>query len=244
MRTSLLVRSTALLAVAGLGLAGCSGSDTEKVASEVTSEATSSASAEPSEDATEEQTDEPSEEPTDDASPSDDATQDGSDGSTGTTTVDGTQVVDLTGTGTELTLEIPEGWQPSDAAADVPSIVFVAVNPEPYEAFASNVVVTVEPLPSGLTAQDVFATHDAAGLGYDSEIPEGTDGTTDGYPSHVVSGLLAGPSGEQLAQSSTVVIVEGDDGTGVVLALALTTHADDSEGRSALSAILEGATID
>lgn len=239
MRTPLLVRSTALLAVAGLGLAGCSGGETEKVTSEVTSTASAEPTTDPTDDATDEPTSEPSEEPTDDPTATDDA-----DDTSGSASVDGTQVVDLTGTGTELTLEIPEGWQPSDAAADVPSIVLVAVDPEPYEAFASNVVVTVEPLPSGLTAEDVFATHDAAGLGYESEIPEGTDGTTDGYPSHVVSGLLEGPSGEQLAQSSTVVIVEGDDGTGVVLALALTTHADDTEGRDALSAILEGATID
>lgn len=237
MRTPLLVRSTALLAVAGLGLAGCSGGETEKVTSEVTSTASAEPTTDPTDDATDEPTSETSAEPSED--PTDDA-----DDTSGSTAVDGTQVVDLTGTGAELTLEIPEGWQPSDAAADVPSIVLVAVDPEPYEAFASNVVVTVEPLPSGLTAEDVFATHDAAGLGYESEIPEGTDGTTDGYPSHVVSGLLEGPSGEQLAQSSTVVIVEGDDGTGVVLALALTTHADDTEGRDALSAILEGATID
>ena len=239
MRTPLLVRSTALLAVAGLGLAGCSGGESEKVTSEVTSTASAEPTTDPTDDATDEPTSEPSEEPGDDSTATDDA-----DDTSGSTSVDGTQVVDLTGTGSELTLEIPEGWQPSDAAADVPSIVLVAVDPEPYEAFASNVVVTVEPLPTGLTAEDVFATHDAAGLGYESETPEGTDGTTDGYPSHVVSGLLEGPSGEQLAQSSTVVIVEGDDGTGVVLALALTTHADDSDGRDALSAILEGATID
>lgn len=241
MRTSLLVRSTALLAVAGLGLTGCSGGGTEKVASAVTTEATDDAGATPDgdTDTSDEPTDEPSGDPT--AAPSDDAADDDSaDG----TSVGGTQVVELTGTGTELTLEIPEGWQPSDAAADIQEVVFVALDPEPYEAFSSNVVVTVEPLPSGLTAEDVFATHDAAGLGYDSEVPDGTDSTTDGYPSHVVSGRLAGPSGEQLAQSSTIVIVEGDDGTGVVLALALTTHADDSEGRSTLGAILEGATID
>lgn len=243
MRTSLLVRSSALLAVAGLALAGCSGDDTEKVASAVTTEATDDATATPDAETDTDTGDEPTDEPSGEASaePSDDATDDDS---AGGTSVGGTQVVELTGTGTELTLEIPEGWQPSDAAGDVPEIVFVAVDPEPYEAFSSNVVVTVEPLPSGLTAEEVFATHDAAGLGYDSEIPDGTDGTTDGYPSHVVSGRLAGPSGEQLAQSSTVVVVEGDDGTGVVLALALTTHADDSEGRSTLGAILEGATID
>lgn len=243
MRTSLLVRSTALLAVAGLGLTGCSGGDTEKVSSAVTTEATDAASATPDADPTDEATDEPTDQSSDEATagPSEDPT---ADDSAGSTTVGGTQVVDLTGTGTELTLEIPEGWQPSDAAADVPSIVFVAVNPEPYEAFSSNVVVTVDPLPAGLTAEEVFATHDAAGLGYDSEVPDGTEGTTSGHPSHVVSGALSGPSGERLAQSSTVVIVEGDDGTGVVLALALTAHADDSEGSGALGAILDSATID
>lgn len=234
MRTSLLVRSTALLAVAGVGLAGCSGGDaTEKVASSVTSEAT--------DDARDGASADPTEEPGDD--PSEDATDDSTDGSSpGGTSVDGTQVVDLAGVGKELTLEIPEGWQPSDAADGIEYIVFVALSPDPYESFSANVVVTVEPAPA--RPEDIFTGHDAAALGYDSTEPDGSTGTIAGYPSHTVSGLLEGPSGEDLAQSSTVILVDGDDGTTVALALALTTHADDTEGQQTLEDILYGATVD
>lgn len=237
MRTSLLVRSSAVLFTAGVVLSGCSSDgDDEKVASPISSgtETTDAATDEPTEDATEDPTDD-SDEATDDASDDADDSGDGS--------VDGTQVIDIEGSDQDLTLEIPTGWQPSDAVDSSPYIIFVAVSPEVYEAFSPNVVVTVEPIPAGTSETDVFANHTAAALSLDSTQPDGTTGQVDGLPSHTVSGLRSGPSGEQLAQSSTIIIVEGDDGSTVALALALTTHADDSAGRDVLSQVLSSATI-
>lgn len=219
MRTSLLVRSSAALVATGMVLSGCSSDGDEKVASTVTSDTS----------------DEATDEATDDADDSDDAADDGS--------VDGTQVIDVDGSDKDLTLEIPTGWQPSDAIDSSPYIIFVAVSPEVYEAFSPNVVVTVEEIPSGASEDDVFANHTAAALSLDSTEPDGSAGSVDGFPSHTVSGLREGPSGERLAQSSTLVIVEGDDGSSVALALALTTHADDSAGRDVLSGVLSSATI-
>ena len=215
MRTSLLVRSSAALLATGMVLSGCSSDGDEKVASTVSDEAT--------DDATEDSTDD---------------ADDSGDGS-----VDGTQVIDVEGSDKDLTLDIPTGWLPSDAMDSSPYIIFVAVSPEVYEAFSPNVVVTVEDVPSGASEDDIFANHTAEGLSLDSTEPEGTTGTVDGFPSHTVSGLREGPSGEQLAQSSTLVLVEGEDGSTVALALALTTHADDSAGRDVLSGVLSSATI-
>lgn len=230
MRTSRLARSSAAVVAVGILLSGCSSDgDAEKVASTVTS------SPQTSDATTDEPTEQATQDPTDD--PSDDADVSG-DGS-----VDGTQVVDVGTSGHELTLEIPTGWQPSDAIDRSPYIVFVAISPEVYEAFSPNIVVTVEPVPAGTSETDVFATHTASGLSLDSTQPDGTTGAVGGLPSHTVSGLRSGPSGERLAQSSTVVVVEGDDGSTVALALTLTTHADDSAGRDVLSQVLSTATI-
>lgn len=239
MRTSLLVRSSAALVATGMVLSGCSGDGDEKVASTVSAEATDEASDESTEDAdddaSDDATDEATQDSTDDPDDSDDAADDGS--------VDGTQVIDVDGSDQDLTLEIPTGWQPSDAIDSSPYIIFVAVSPEVYEAFSPNVVVTVEEIPSGTSEDDVFANHTAEALSLDSTEPEGSTGSVDGFPSHTVSGLREGPSGEDLAQSSTLVIVEGEDGSSVALALALTTHADDTAGRDVLSGVLSSATI-
>lgn len=239
MRTSLLVRSSAALLATGIVLSGCSSDGDEKVASPVSAEAT--------DDATDESTDEPTEDSDDDSTEdaTDEATEDSTDDAddSGDGSVDGTQVIDVDGSDKDLTLEIPTGWQPSDAMDSSPFIIFVAVSPEVYEAFSPNVVVTVEDVPSGASEDDIFANHTAAALSLDSTEPDGSTGTVGGYPSHTVSGLREGPSGEQLAQSSTLVIVEGDDGSTVALALALTTHADDSAGRDVLSGVLSSATI-
>jgi len=235
MRTSLLVRSSAALLATGMVLSGCSGDGDEKVASTVSAEATDDATDEATDDADDDATEEPTDEATEDSTDDADDSGDGS--------VDGTQVIDVEGADKDLTLEIPTGWLPSDAVDSSPYIIFVAVSPEVYEAFSPNVVVTVEDVPSGTSEDDIFANHTAEGLSLDSTEPEGTTGTVDGLPSHTVSGLREGPSGEQLAQSSTLVLVEGEDGSTVALALALTTHADDSAGRDVLSGVLSSATI-
>lgn len=239
MRTSLLVRSSAALLATGMVLSGCSSDGDEKVASPVSAEATEDATDEPTDEAPEDTDDDPTEDPTDDAT--EDSTDDADDSGDGS--VDGTQVIDVDGSDKDLTLEIPTGWQPSDAMDSSPFIIFVAVSPEVYEAFSPNVVVTVEDVPSGTSEDDIFANHTAAALSLDSTEPDGSTGTVGGFPSHTVSGLREGPSGEELAQSSTLVIVEGDDGSTVALALALTTHAGDSAGRDVLSGVLSSATI-
>lgn len=241
MRTSLLVRSSAALVATGMVLSGCSSDGDEKVASTVTSDTSDEATDEATDDADDDATDDVTDDATDDADDSDDS--DDSDDAADDGSFDGTQVIDVDGSDKDLTLEIPTGWQPSDAIDSSPYIIFVAVSPEVYEAFSPNVVVTVEEIPSGASEDDVFANHTAAALSLDSTEPDGSAGSVDGFPSHTVSGLREGPSGERLAQSSTLVIVEGDDGSSVALALALTTHADDSAGRDVLSGVLSSATI-
>lgn len=228
MRTASLVRPTVLLATALLGLSGCStGGTYEKVATAVQTDEADGPTPRPG----------PSQSPTggpeETARPAYDFSA----------PVEGTQVVDLSPVGQRLTLEIPDGWQPS-TPVDVPYVAFVALDPEPVGEFSTNIFITVEPLEPGTTPEDVFLLHRAGLLGYDSSMPDGIDSTIDGYPAHVLSGALVGPSGQDLAQSSTLVVVEGDDGAVVAVAIALTTHADDAEGRQTLAAILEDATID
>lgn len=240
MRTASLVRPTVLLATALLGLSGCStGGAYEKVATAVQTDQEDgpTTSADPSQSPTGAPDDDPTQGTTDapdeNARPAYDFSA----------PVEGTQVVDLSPVGQRLTLEIPDGWQPS-TPVDVPYVAFVALDPEPVGEFSANIFITVEPLEPGTTPEDVFLLHRAGLLGYDSSMPDGIDSTIDGYPAHVLSGALVGPSGQDLAQSSTLVVVEGDDGAAVAVAIALTTHADDAEGRQTLAAILEDATID
>lgn len=235
MRTASFVRPTALLATAVLGLSGCStGGTSEKIATAVEAQVTDG--------------------PTTGASPAPDEApeDDPSTGSPGPTDrpaydfsapVEGTQVVDLSPVDQRLTLEIPDGWQPS-SPVDVPYVAFVALHPTPVGKFSANIFITVEPLSAGTTADDVFLLHTAGLLGYESSVPDGIDSTIDGHPAHVLSGSLVGPSGQDLAQSSTLVVVEGDDGASVAVAIALTTHADDADNRQVLGTILEDMTID
>jgi hypothetical protein len=160
------------------------------------------------------------------------------------TAVDGTQRVGIEGLSSDLVLDVPTGWIPSEYMDTSEYVLFIALAPERVDGFSANIVVTLESVGITLSDEEYFGYHSefSAAFGLSSPRPGGTVGMLGGYPSHTISGT-ARENSMDLNQSSTMVLVD-EAGVQVSMVIALTSHQNDTAGLALLHEILDSARFE